>query len=121
MSQQLVIRGKIITLNEYINAERSNKFAAAKIKHRETERVAWECKAQRIKPVEKITKVVFSYYHKDHRLDFDNIEVYQKFVWDGLVVAGIIPDDTQEYTPNERTHIHSIDKSDPRIEVTIFS
>ena len=39
--QTIVIKGSFVSLNEYINAERSNKYKAAKIKKEETERAYW--------------------------------------------------------------------------------
>ena len=119
--QTLVIRGKLLTLNEYINAERTNKYRAASLKKGETHRVAWECKIQRLKAVEKFTKAIFTYFHKDKRIDFDNIEFFQKFLWDGLEMARIIPRDTQKYTPRERIHIHKYDKNNPRLEVELYA
>lgn len=121
MRQRLVIQGRTITLNEYIAAERSNRFKAAKIKKDETERVYWECKRQKLHPVPRIDEITFLYYHDSVRVDFDNAESYQKFIWDGLVVAKILPDDTQKYTPTQRTHIHCIDRSNPRIEIDFIT
>lgn len=115
--QILTIRSKLLTLNEYINMERANKFGAAKMKKTETERVAWECKVQKIKPIGKMRAVVFIYYHDSTRIDFNNYEFFQKFCFDGLKMAGIIKDDSQKYTPTRRLHVHRYDKKDPRLEI----
>lgn len=90
---------------------------AAKIKKEETLRVAWECRAQRLKQMGKIDKATFRYYHADNRTDLDNAEFYQKYIWDGLVEAMVIPDDNNHYQPKERSHIHYEDKKNPRIEI----
>lgn len=119
MKQTLILKGKLLSLNEYINVERSNKFGAHALKKRETERVAWECKSQRIQRTDKIVDVTFQFYHKDKRGDFDNTEFYQKFIWDGFVIAGIIKNDTQDYTPKRRVFIHELDKTNPRLEIEI--
>jgi len=119
MKQKLIIKGKLLSLNEYINAERSNKFMAAKLKREETEKVAWECKAQKIKPVKKIDEAFFYYYH-DRRGDYDNLESTQKFFWDGLKEAGIIENDTQEFTPKVRTHIHEFSKT-PKLIIELIT
>lgn len=117
MLQTLVIKCPIVTLNEYINVERSNRFGAASVKKKETNRVAQECLVQKIQPVPKINEITFTYYMKDKRLDPDNVEFFQKFFWDGLTTAKIIQRDTYDFTPKQRTHIHEIDKENPRIEI----
>ena len=119
MIQILRLKGKLLSLNEYVNAERTNRFAAAKLKKTETERVMWECRAQKIKKVSKIDEVYFLYYH-DRRGDYDGYEFYQKFVWDGLKEAGIIPNDTQAFTPAIRLHKHFFSK-EPRLIITLIT
>ena len=43
-----------VYLNEYINTERRNKYAAAKVKEDLTNEVAWQCKRARVsKPTGK--------------------------------------------------------------------
>jgi len=119
MNQSLILIGKLPSLNEYINLERMNKYAAASLKKRETERVAWECKAQKIKPMKKIDEVFFYYYH-DRRGDFDGYEFAQKFIWDGLRDAGVIEDDTQKFTPHIRHHIHRI-SPERKLEIVLIA
>jgi len=118
MKQTFKLKGKLLSLNDYINAERMNRFAAAKMKKTETERVMWECKAQRIKKMPRIDEAFFFYYHDSKRGDFDNFEFYQKFVWDGLKEAGVIENDTQQFTPRIRHHIHR--EGENRLEVVLI-
>jgi len=113
----LIIKGELIDLNTYINAERANRYKGAAIKRLETERVFWECKEQKIKPVGKKSLVIFEWYNKNSRKDFDNIEFAQKFIWDGLVMAKVLPEDNQENTPAMRLHIHEVDPENPRVEI----
>ena len=113
----LVIRGELTSLNEYINAERTNRFRAAKIKKEETERIYYECKEQKLQRIRGAKKAVFTWFSKNERKDFDNIEFAQKFIWDGLVMAGVLLSDTQKDTPKVRIHNHEIDKKKPRIEL----
>jgi len=119
MKQTLKIKGKLVSLNDYINAERRNRFIAAKIKKTETVRVYWECKAQKIKPMEKIDEAFFFYTHDSKRGDYDGFEFYQKFIWDGLKEAGIIENDTQRFTPAIRHHSHMIGSFNG-LEVTLI-
>ncbi len=61
-------------LNTYINLERTNKFAAASVKKKETELVAWECKRQKL-PALKLTKITFIWKHKNRRKSHPGVEV----------------------------------------------
>jgi len=116
---RLIIKGELTDLNTYINAERTNRFAAAKIKKTETERVWANCKEQKLKPMRGLYSVTFYWYNKNTRKDFDNIEFAQKFIWDGLVMAKIIKTDGQKDTPPVRTHIHFVDAARPCVEVVL--
>lgn len=115
--QTLVIEGETINLNDYIRAERGNRFEAAKIKKAETVRVFMSCIHQHIKPVGRISEIIFVWFSKNNRRDRDNVEFGQKFIWDGLVSAGIIEGDGPKHTPGTRIHNHQIDSSRPRVEV----
>lgn len=109
----------IITLNEYIDLERVDKYAAAGKKREETEAVAWQVKAQKIPAFEKITKIVFIWKHKNRRKDLDNVEFSQKFIRDGLVSAGVVRNDTWQYFPTTTTHKHLVDRKHAGCEVHI--
>ncbi len=104
---------KLIHLNEYINAERRNRFIAAKIKKEMTELVAWQCKAQKIRPMPKIEKITFIWQHKNRfSKDFDNVEFAKKWIMDGMVMAGVIQDDSPKFTPPRTLHKHEISTID---------
>ena len=109
---------ELTSLNKYIRAERGNRYVAAKIKKAETEIVAWLAKSQ-LKPVEKINKITFIWQHKNKKKDMDNVEFCQKWIWDGLVMAGIIPNDTWRYRPTRTLHKHEINKKGPGCVVII--
>lgn len=82
-------------LNEYINAERRNKFIAAHMKHKWTGIVA-----DLLEDYPKITKPVrlqFTWIEFNSRRDPDNIIFAKKFILDGMVEAGVLPKDTQEW------------------------
>ena len=81
------------SLNEYIRIERGNKYEAARIKKTETERVAWLCKSQKIKPVTDKVYITFVWVVKNRKKDPDNIAFAKKFILDGLVMAKVIKQD----------------------------
>lgn len=82
------------TLNNYINAERRNRYIGAKIKKDETE-VAIEY----FEGLEIPTpcKVHFTWFQSNKRKDLDNIAFAKKFILDGAVKAGAIANDSQKY------------------------
>lgn len=105
-------------LNTYIRAERSSRYIAAKMKRQETEKVAWLAKTQ-LKLVDKLKKITFIWKHPNRRKDMDNVEFSQKFVWDGLVDAGIIESDSWRHRPPRTLHKHELDKKEPGCVVVI--
>lgn len=113
---KLIIQGEMPTLNEYVNAERRNRFLAAKIKKTETERVYWLCKEQRLSLITSRRIFVFVWYLKNKKKDPDNVAFAKKFVMDGLYSAGIIYNDTQEWVEGY-IDLFAIDKENPRVEV----
>ena len=84
------------TLNEYINIERGNKIASAKLKKDCTEQVYWQCKELNAKSVTGMVDVHFE-WHVIGRHDPDNIDFARKFILDGLVLAKVIKDDSQQF------------------------
>lgn len=108
---------ELTDLNTYIEAERTNRYGAAKIKKDMTELVAWEAKAQKIPKMDKVRKITFIWRHPNQRKDKDNVEFAQKFIWDGLVLAKVISNDGWKHTPTRRIHKHEINKSNPGVSV----
>lgn len=87
----MFIKGKFTSLNKYIQAERGNRHAAAKIKKTETNLVRLQTLGKKI---ETPCKLRFTWHIKNLRTDPDNIAFCKKVTLDGLVKAGVIPDDT---------------------------
>lgn len=95
---------KFPSLNEYINAERRHRMMAANIKKKWTELVRAEALAQVSEPALAIAieeypiKIHFIVHEQNTRRDIDNVSsMVSKFCLDGLVKAGILPDDSQKY------------------------
>lgn len=83
---------KYTTLNPYINAERTNRYKAAKIKRDETYATYMMVKG---KPkINTPCGLEFIWTVTSRRGDVDNIAFSKKFIIDGMVKAGIIPDDS---------------------------
>jgi len=93
---------KFPSLNEYINLERRNKFAAAKMKREWTDLVIDYCNLRKDRFINKIHKypvtIIFNIHEKDKRRDIDNVSsLVSKFCLDGMQKAEIIKKDSQQY------------------------
>jgi hypothetical protein len=91
----------LTSLNDYINAERTNRYMAASIKQRETALVTKKCIDQHAPKLDKLRSLEFIWKTKDKRQDKDNIAFSKKFILDGMVKAGVIPNDTYKLLPNK--------------------
>lgn len=116
---KLIIEGELTDLNTYVNKERANRFAAAVIKQKETNRVYWECKAQKIQPIKFPVFVECHWFCKNKRKDKDNTSFGKKFLMDGMVKAGVLEDDRWDNILGFRD-VFFIDAKNPHIEVYMY-
>ena len=124
--------GEPVSFNEYINAERTNKFRAAKIKKEETENIAHELMIQNAQPIKYKFDLHIKIYAKDKRRDPDSWVMFYKFLLDAMQldeisidsknkinITPIIPNDSQLFVGAISQDAIYIDKLNPRIEVFI--
>lgn len=92
--KQYYIDGQLAYLNDHDAANRGNKYGGAKLKSEMTELVRLQLlSAPR---VENPYIPTFTWrYSSGH--DFDNIAFAKKFVLDGMVKAGVLPNDNQKW------------------------
>lgn len=109
------IEGRLPGLNEIIDAAKRNPHEYARMKETCTVMVAWL--AKKLPRFEKVALVI-TWYEPDQRRDPDNIMAGQKFILDGLVAAGTIPNDSQKYVRGIM-HRFEVDRQNPRVEVEI--
>ena len=109
------IPGRLPGFNEIIEAAKRNPHEYARMKETYTAMVAWL--AKKLPRFEKVALVI-TWYEPDQRRDLDNIMAGQKFIMDGLVQAGVIPDDSQKYILGIY-HGFKVDRKNPRVEVEI--
>lgn len=91
------IKGRLPGLNEIIDEARRHRFAGAKQKKKETERCAYEIAAQGVGRIRKPVRLHFRWIEPNAKRDLDNIVAGAKFIGDGLVLAGCIPNDTRKW------------------------
>lgn len=114
---KIIIPGEFTDLNTYIDAERSNRFKAAKIKSTMTFIAFSRAKGQ--KSSYKRQKIVFRWYCKNQKKDPDNICFAKKFILDGMVKAGVIDNDGWKQISGFEDEFY-LDKQHPRVEVELL-
>lgn len=119
MTYRLVIPGSLPGLNEYIEAERRNKYAAANMK-RQTESVIISAAKEQLRGVRLTRPVVMCYtwVEKNRRRDRDNVAFARKFVQDALVRCGVLRGDGWKEIAGF-TDAFAVDRERPRVEVTL--
>lgn len=119
MQNKIIIPGTLPGLNDYIDAERSNKYQAAKLK-RQTEEMIVMCIWEQMPGVEisEPVHIEYHWYEPNRRRDKDNIAFAKKFIQDALVKAGVLGNDGwQEIVSFEDKF--GVDKENPRVEIVI--
>jgi len=112
------IEGRLPGLNEMIDAAKKGKGKYQPysiMKQTYTDMVAWL--AKKLPAYEKVALII-TWHEPDQRRDPDNIMAGQKFILDGLVAAGTIPNDSQKYVRGI-VHRFKVDRKNPRVEVEI--
>ena len=121
MQKKITIPGTLPGLNEYINAERGNRYQAAKMKRQAEDKIVmciWE-QAPGVKFTGPV-HITYIWYEANQRRDKDNVAFAKKFVQDALVKAGVLGNDGwQEIVSFEDKF--GVDKENPRVEVVIES
>lgn len=95
------ILGKLPSLNDVIDANRTNRYAGAKMKKDIERRILiFICAARvskKLKPVNTSCIIFIEWHEATKRRDADNIQSAQKFILDALKKGGILPDDGRKY------------------------
>ncbi len=116
----LTIQGRLDNLNDYIGAERANRYKGAAMKA-DNENVVYFYIRQCLKDV-KIKNPVrmhYRWYEKDNRRDLDNISSFgRKVIQDALVNMGTLENDGWKNIIGFDDSFF-VDKANPRIEVEI--
>ncbi len=126
--QTLWIPGRMPGLNDYIGAMNHNRFLGNQMKQENTNLVAMLAKTK-LNPVKYPVTIQFVWQEPNDRRDPDNIIFAKKFILDGLVVAGVLPNDTQKWimgfsdswisAPSKNSKVSVLPKIEPGIMVTI--
>lgn len=117
---KFVIKGRLPSLNEYINVERSGYHAANGFKRKWQKYIKSYIRASGIKPIKCPVSIVYCFYEQNKKRDKDNVSgIAHKFVQDSLIECGILKDDGWDYITGFSDEFY-IDKLNPRIEVVLI-
>lgn len=116
--QKLIINGRLPSRNEAENAARAGWAVGANFKKKYTQQIASICSEQGIQKETSPVLLSITFYEKDMRRDSDNIYSAVKYIKDGLVLAGVLQNDTRKWV-TEIINPIQLDKQNPRIEVEI--
>lgn len=97
MRQELHLDFQFPSLNDYTKALKKYRLVGQQMKTEYTDEVTVMCKHQKLKPYTRPIQLTFVYRERRSNRDPDNIVFAKKFILDGMVNAGVIPNDTQTY------------------------
>ena len=121
--QALVIDGALPGLNDYISAERTNRYRGAAVKKQWTDVVAAAAKKCMTPIPEDCFPVTFRFrwYEQNRRRDKDNVSAFgRKVILDGLVQAGILPNDNWNYVDGFQDEFY-VDRDCPRVRIEVYT
>lgn len=119
MKSTLTIPGTLPGLNEYTNAERTNRYMAAELKKRAQELIRW-CIRRDLHNIRftKPVRLQFLWIEPNRKRDKDNIAFAKKFILDALVNMRVIPNDGWKNIESFSDSF-TVDPQHPRVEVEI--
>lgn len=120
MKYLLTIPERLDNLNDYITAERANKYKGAQMKaDNETIVIVAIRRCLRGIEIRKPVHMRYHWYEKNSRRDLDNISSFgRKVIQDALVKSGVLQNDGWKDIVGFDDAFY-IDKNNPRIEVEI--
>ena len=121
MEYLLIIPGRLNNLNDYISAERANRYKGAQMKA-DNEAVVKAAITRSLRGVyiQKNVRMEYLWVEKNQRRDLDNISSFgRKVIQDELVKSRILQNDGWANIIGFSDSF-AVDKQDPRIEVRII-
>ena len=122
MNEVIIPIDVLVFCNEYINAERSNRYKAAAIKKQCTNACTL-CTRQSMQKGVKFKwpcGLKFEWHLKNKRLDPDNIAFAKKFILDGFQKAEFLPNDSLEFITGFQD-IYMVEKEkEPHVSIQAF-
>jgi Holliday junction resolvase RusA-like endonuclease len=114
---EFTVTGKLPTLNDYTNKNRTHWAVGAKMKKDATQAAASACQNIEIPEGKKL--MLHYNWHTSTKHDLDNLSFAQKFVQDGLVEAGKIKDDSRKHIIGFTHDFTIVEKGEDKVIVSI--
>lgn len=109
---------RLMGLNEYTKANRSNKYQGNQAKQKEQAYIIWKIREQLGNTrIEKPVIGHFTWIEENKKRDLDNICFAKKFILDALVQAGVLKDDNRKIVTNFTDRFEYADKSKVIVEL----
>lgn len=119
MKAKLILPFTFPGLNDYINAERSHRQKAAKMKKEYQDAVMLCIRSQRLPKFDGPVYMYYTWVEKDRRRDKDNIAAFgRKVIQDALVKSGYIKNDGWANVAGF-SDAFAIDRDKPRVEAIL--
>ena len=119
MSQTITIPGELPSLNAVLAGAKRHWSSYSSVKKQQTNKVHWIAKGQ-LTPVDGPVDLVFTWTTKNRRIDPDNTSHGAKYIIDGLVAAGILPDDGRKTIRSLTHYFPDPDPKSPRVEINLI-
>ena len=120
MKQKIIIRGALPGLNEYITAERTNRYKGAELKKRAESIVLRSLRGLGKWQAEGPVYMIYHWYCADRRRDKDNVSSFgRKVIQDALVKSKILPNDGWKDISGFEDRFY-VDRKNPRIVVEMI-
>lgn len=114
MDNYFVINSRLPSLNDVINANRTNRFMGAKMKKEIEEMIGWQIRfgvaRGHLRSVSRRCVIQIDFYEKTKRRDVDNIQSSTKFILDAMVKHGILLNDSRKYVKQIYHEIYDSDR-----------
>lgn len=117
-TQTLIIKGRLPGMNEVVDMNRRSKYTGHAMKKKHDKIIISAIKKQKIKKLTHKADFDIIFYENSRRRDKDNINAGDKYIFDGLQKAKIMPDDGWQEVGFIK-HYYLVDKENPRIEIRI--
>lgn len=118
MTQSFFIGGPLPGLNAVIDANRTSKYAGAKLKKEAETIIGAAILKARLVPVEGPVWIHYRWAEPNRRRDWDNVASARKFIQDSLVSRGILQGDGQRHIVGF-SDTFCVDSDNPGCSVTI--
>ena len=118
-NQEITIPGELPNLNAALAGAKRHWSSYAQIKKQQTNKVAWIARGQ-LTPVTPPVDLVFSWTTKNKRVDPDNVSHGAKYLIDGLVNAGILPNDGRKVIRSLTHYFPEPDPRAPRVDIKLI-